>query len=192
MAWQPNIHRVCENEKMRNWDEQIELFWSTADDMRPDEILGAMQKLITQLPDDDPDALYEWASVHDYLGMEAEAIPLYRRALDHGLIGDRRPQAVIQLASSLRNIGDPQAAIALLRAHPEDQITGDAAQAFLALALHDAGYGDEALQIALVALARTLPLYQRAIDNYAQELTTSKHRTHRAQGCDAGDGDRAA
>ncbi|MFT9110530.1 MAG: tetratricopeptide repeat protein [Bifidobacterium psychraerophilum] len=159
---------------MHSWDEQIELFWSTADDTRPDETLDAMRELVAQRPEDDPEALYEWASVHDYLGMEAKAIPLYRSALDHGLTGDRRPQAVIQLASSLRNIGAPQAAIDLLRAHPQDQITGDAAQAFLALALRDAGYSDEALQIALVALARTLPLYQRAVENYAQDLTASK------------------
>ncbi|MCH4160873.1 MAG: tetratricopeptide repeat protein [Bifidobacterium sp.] len=160
---------------MPSWDEQVELFWLTADDTCPDKTLGAMRELVSQRPMDDPEALYEWASVHDFLGRESEAIPLYRSALDHGLAGDRRPQAVIQLASSLRNVGDPQAAIDLLRAHPRDQITGDAAQAFLALALRDAGYNDEALQVALTALARTLPLYQRAIKNYAQDLNTARH-----------------
>ncbi|MCI1643304.1 MAG: tetratricopeptide repeat protein [Bifidobacterium crudilactis] len=127
---------------MHSWGEQVELFRSTVDDTCPDETMGSMRELVVQRPEDDPDALYEWASVHDYLGMEAEAIPLYRSALYHGLTGDRRPQAIIQLASSLRDIGDPQAAIDLLRAHPQDQITGDAAQAFLALALRDAGYSD--------------------------------------------------
>ncbi|TFD28157.1 tetratricopeptide repeat protein [Cryobacterium lyxosi] len=40
-----------------------------------------MQALITERRDDDPAAIFEWASVHDFLGREAEAIPLYRRAL---------------------------------------------------------------------------------------------------------------
>jgi tetratricopeptide (TPR) repeat protein len=141
----------------------------------PNETLDTMRELVARHPADDPDALYEWASVHDYHGMETEAIPLYQTALDHGLTGERKPQAIIQLASSLRNIGDHRAAIDLLRAQPNDQVTGDAAQAFLALALRDAGHHDEALRVALVALARTLPLYQRAVENYAPDLTTPNH-----------------
>lgn len=117
------------------WDERIELYWTTVDDTQPTVALGAMRSLVEERPEDDPEALYEWASVHDYLGMELEAIPLYRAALEHGLTGARRPQAIIQLASSLRNTGEPEAAVDLLREHPGDEVTGDAAQAFLALAL---------------------------------------------------------
>lgn len=153
------------------WDERIDLYWTTVDDTRPAEALEAMRSLIDERPDGDPDALYEWASVHDYLGMELDAIPFYRAALDRGLSGARRSQAIIQLASSLRNVGEPDAAIGLLREHPGDDITGDAAQAFLALALRDGGHPDEALRTALVALARTLPLYRRAVEDYAKELT---------------------
>jgi hypothetical protein len=95
---------------------------------------------------------------------------LYRAALSSGLDGDRRSQAVIQLASSLRNIDDPEAAIELLRDAAPDHVTGDAAQAFLALALHDAGHTAAALRVALRALAPTLPLYAGAVVAYADEL----------------------
>jgi tetratricopeptide (TPR) repeat protein len=155
------------------WDEQIELYWTTVDDTQPGAALSAMRALVEQRPEEDPEALYEWASVHDYLGMEHDAVPLYRAALDRGLTGVRKPQAIIQLASSLRNIGEPEAAVELLREHPGDDVTGQAAQAFLALALRDSGQHDEALRTALLALARTLPLYRGAVENYAAELTDS-------------------
>ena len=157
-----------------SWDERIDEFWQSADDARPADMLAAMAALIRERGDGDPDALYEWASVHDFLGREAEAIPLYRGALAAGLSGDRRPQAVIQLASSLRNVGEPAAAIELLEDHAPDAVTGAASQAFLALALRDAGRTDEALRVALRALAPTLPMYGRAVTAYADELAGSR------------------
>jgi hypothetical protein len=44
------------------------------------------------------------------------AVPLYRKALARGLPAGRRRRAVIQLGSSLRNIGEPAEAAALLAA----------------------------------------------------------------------------
>jgi hypothetical protein len=129
-----------------------------------------MQALIAERSDGDPDGTYELASVHDFLGFENDAIPLYRAALDAGLSGERKPQAVIQLASSLRNTDQAAAAVELLENRPEDDITGSAAQAFLALALYDVGRTDEALRVALNALASTLPMYGRAVSSYADEL----------------------
>ena len=155
-----------------SWDERIELFWRSADDTRPEQALTDMRALVDERPQGDPDALYEWASVNDFLGLDAEAIPLYRAALSCGLAGDRRAQAVIQLASSLRNVGRPREAIDLLRdGASDDPVTGAAASAFLALALYDAGRPGEALRVALQALAPTLPRYTRAVAAYADELT---------------------
>ena len=153
-----------------SWNDRVAAFWAGADDEDDERMLDAMRRLIQERAAEDPDALYEWASVHDFLGREADAVPLYRAALDAGLAGDRRPQAVIQLASSLRNTGDAAAAIELLQDVPDDAPTGAAAKAFLALALHDAGRADEALRVALNALAPTLPLYRRAVSTYADAL----------------------
>ena len=154
-----------------SWNDRVAAFWAGADDEDDERMLDAMRRLIQERAADDPDALYEWASVHDFLGREADAVPLYRAALDAGLAGDRRPQAVIQLASSLRNVGDPEAAIALLENETPTEVTGDTAQAFLALALRDAGRPDEALAVAITALARTFPRYSRSLTHYAAALT---------------------
>ena len=153
------------------WNERVKQFWVTFGDTEPEAALTAMRALVDERPPDDPEALYEWGSIHDSLGMGSEAIPLYRAALDGGLAGVRRPQAIIQLASSLRNMGEPEAAVELLRDLPADDVTGDSAQAFLALALRDAGYQDEALKTALKALASTLPRYRRSVERYANALT---------------------
>ncbi len=153
-----------------SWDDRVASFWDSVGDLEPDAALSAMKQLIDERTDADPDALYEWASVHDFVGREAEAIPLYRAALEAGLSGNREPQAVIQLASSLRNVGDFDAAIALLQDRLPNSVTGAAAQAFLALVLFDAGRPGHALHTALLALAPTLPLYGRAISAYADRL----------------------
>lgn len=152
------------------WEERVADFWSSADDEQPEAAVRAMEALVAERPENDPDALFEWASVHDFIGREDRAIPLYRAALDGGLLEPRRAQAVIQLASSLRNIGDHAAAVDLLTDMPSTEAVGDAGQAFLALALRDAGRHDEALRAALVALGRTLPMYGRAVEHYANEL----------------------
>lgn len=153
-----------------DWAARVEAFWRLADDTDPEAALDAMRALIALRPADDPAALYEWASVHDFLGREAEAVPLYRAALARGLDAGHRSQAVIQLASSLRNIGENDEAIALLEGVPESDPLHASARAFLALALHDAGRPSEALQVALETLAPQLPAYRRSILDYAAEL----------------------
>lgn len=157
------------------WDERIAAFWDRADDAYPQEVLDDMRILVEERDTDDPEALFEWASAHDFLGREREAIPLYRKALDLGLSGDRLPQAIIQLASSLRNIGEPEAAVELLQNAPTSAITGDARQAFLALALHDCGDHAASLRTALEALAPTLPMYGGAVSRYAAQLMESSN-----------------
>ena len=159
---------------MTMWEERVAAFWSTADAARPDDALARMRALVAERPADDPAALFELASVHDFLGREEEAVPLYRSALDHGLDGERRPQAVVQLASSLRTTGDAAGAVALLTAHGPDPTTAAAHAAFLALALHDLGRHDDALATALSALAGNVPLYGRAVARYADALRTPR------------------
>jgi len=120
--------------------------------------------------DRDAEALFARACDLDAAGDERAAVPLYRDALAAGLSGDSRVQAVIQLASSLRVLGDASGAIALLRAVPDDDPLAAAARAFLALALFDDDKPAAALRTALEALTPTLPAYRRSLDAYAAEL----------------------
>ena len=159
---------------MTDWEERIRIFWSDASGADPEFTFGSMQALISERRDDDPAAIFEWASVHDFLGRDAEAIPLYRRALELGLDPVRNFQAQIQLASSLRNIGESAEAVRILEGMKPEATAGDAHEAFLALALFDAGRPGDALRVALKALGKTLPLYSGAIDHYADAIVDSK------------------
>jgi hypothetical protein len=79
------------------------------------------------------------------------------------------------MASSLRNIGKPQDAVALLTAEanaPSDNLDG-AVATFLALALVDVGREREAVAVAVTALSKYLPRYNRSVARYAQDLVVS-------------------
>lgn len=159
---------------MTDWEERIRTFWRDAKGADQVFTFDSMQALIAERRDDDPAAIFEWASVHDFLGREADAIPLYRRALKLGLDPVRNSQAQIQLASSLRNVGETTEAVRILEGMERDATVGDAHEAFLALALFDAGRPGDALRVALKALGKTLPLYSGAIDHYADAIVDTK------------------
>jgi tetratricopeptide (TPR) repeat protein len=152
--------------------------WARLDDLDEAEFLDRIDALAAERGDDDAVALFERGAARDSTGHSDLAVPLYRRALALGLEGERRRRAVIQMASSLRNLGAVEEAIALLseeRAAGSDALD-DAVAAFLALALADAGREREAAGIALGALAPHLPRYQRSLANYASELAATSPR----------------
>jgi len=155
------------------WQSRIDAVWQAAPDMAELDVVGAIDALVAERPEDDPLALFEAAGARDSAGLEAEAEPLYRRALELGLPEHVAPRATIQLASTLRNLGKVDESIVLLEAqlhaHPADEWTG-ATAAFLALGLVSRGSEREAASVALSALADYLPLYQRSVRGYAAEL----------------------
>lgn len=158
---------------MDDWQQRIDAAWDAADGSNEDATVATILRLAAERPADDPLALYESAGAYDYAGREAEAEPLYRRALEAGLTEPERSRATIQLASTLRNLDRPQEAVELLRDlladRPGDELAADA-HAFAALALFDLGLPAEALREALTALAPRLSRYGRAVAAYAAEL----------------------
>ncbi|QYH35860.1 tetratricopeptide repeat protein [Salinibacterium sp. M195] len=156
-----------------NWRDRVAEIWSQADSMTDQHVVSAIDEVVAERDADDAEALFEAAGARDYAGLEAEAEPLYRRALAHGLDAALRPRAVIQLASTLRNLGRIDEAIALLEQqlneHPDDEWTGPSA-AFLALALTSRGDTTQGIAVALMVLADYLPVYERSVRSYAAEL----------------------
>jgi hypothetical protein len=166
---------------MTDWERRVADAWDSYDayEEREDEFRALIDGLAAELPEGDPVAAFERAGAWDSTGRSDRAVPLYRWALDHGLAGYRRRRAVIQLSSSLRNIGEVATAVALLEAERDidpatlDEQTrglGDAISATLALCLADAGREREAVSVAVAALAPHLPRYQRSMANYARLL----------------------
>ena len=117
---------------------------------------------------------FDFRRAFDSGGDEAEADIHYTAATRPGLDtadSDRAAQMVVQHASTLRNIGRINEAIAMLRDAPDHPTTGAAPKVFLALALHSAGRPDEALRVAIEAVEPTLPRYNRSVSAYAKALT---------------------
>ncbi|MGI8333770.1 tetratricopeptide repeat protein [Actinomadura scrupuli] len=155
------------------WEQRLAELWAALDDLGPADFLAQAEALAAERPPGDGIALFELASANDSTGRPEQAAPLYRQALAAGLTGPRRRRAVIQLASTLRNLGRPEESVVLLTAEREaaSDDLDDAVAAFLALALADTGREREAAGLALAALARHLPRYNRSLAAYAGALS---------------------
>lgn len=154
------------------WEQRVADIWSKIDVYEPDAFVAQIDALALELPAHSAVGLFERGSAQDSTGHSDLAVPLYRAALNAGLTGLRRRRATIQLASSMRNLGNPQEAANLLYAEARatsDELD-DAVHAFLALSLADLGREREALAISLIALSRHLPRYNRSLARYASEI----------------------
>jgi hypothetical protein len=147
--------------------------WESIDGRSEDDFLTAVEKLTAELPQDDPVGFFERGSAFDSTGHSDLAVGLYREALQRGLSGERRRRAVIQMSSSLRNIGSAKESVRLLTAELErdSDDLDDAVRAFLALALTSVDRERDAVRVALTALAPHLTRYNRSVAAYANEIT---------------------
>lgn len=157
-----------------DWEARTAEAWTRIDELPEAAFLASIEKLVAELPADDPAGIFERAASLDSTGHSDLAVPLYERALGLGVTGIRRRRAVIQMSSSLRNLGRSEEAVTFLTAETtagSDELD-DAVLGFLALALSDVGRDREAVSLALRALAPHLPRYQRSLANYARLLVT--------------------
>jgi tetratricopeptide (TPR) repeat protein len=131
--------------------------------------------LLDRYPDD-AEVAYQTAWAHDVLGLEAEAVPFYERALaSAGLEPESRQGAFLGLGSTYRTLGRYAEAVATLRRGLEEFPEDAALKAFLAMALYNTGEAHEAVSMLLKLLAstggdETLQRYRRAIEFYADDL----------------------
>jgi hypothetical protein len=158
------------------WEERVAELWKALDRYEPEAFVAQLDTLVAELPPGSAIGLFERGAAQDSTGHPELAVPLYRSALEAGLVGLRRRRAAIQLASSLRNLGNAKEAASILAEElhaPSDELDG-AVRAFLALALVDLDQEREAVAVSLTALSRYLPRYNRSLARYAQALAPSK------------------
>ncbi len=155
-----------------DWEARNAALWAEIDDLDEAGFRRRMDELVAELPENDPVGFFERAAAFDSTGHSDQAVPLYEQALAGGLEDPRRRRAVIQMASSLRNLGRAEESVELLSAeHERDvDVLGDEVNAFLALSLVDAGREREGAVVALLALSKHVTRYERSIVNYSLAL----------------------
>ncbi|WOF21763.1 tetratricopeptide repeat protein [Microbacterium betulae] len=152
------------------WEQRVAAVWNADDDAT---LVERMAAVAADAPHPSLGA-FELGGAYDSTGREAEALVRYEAAVAGGIADvdpERAAQLVVQHASTLRNVGRVDDAIALLSSAPPHPSTGAAREVFLALALHSAGRDAEALRTAIEALVPTLPRYRRSVAAYARALT---------------------
>ena len=161
-----------------SWEARLAAVWASLRDLEPARFRESIRELVSELPHGEAVGLFELACAQDSTGQSDVAVPLYRAALAKGLEGIRRRRAVIQLASSLRSLGQAEEALSLLEAESfqGDDTLSSAVSAFRALALSDLGRDREALGHALSALSTHLPRYNASLARYAAELWRRENR----------------
>ncbi|MGC5399731.1 tetratricopeptide repeat protein [Streptomyces sp. DT20] len=119
---------------------------------------------------------YQTAWSHDSLGLEAQAVPFYERALEGpGLSAEDRHGAFLGLGSTLRVLGRYEAARGVLRRSLEEFAHDASLLTFLAMTLYNLGESREAVRTLLKVTAATsaddrVQSYRPAIEYYADRL----------------------
>ncbi|MFD3946650.1 tetratricopeptide repeat protein [Streptomyces sp. NPDC058579] len=152
---------------------------------RQEEARDRLVELAARLPDD-AEVAYQTAWAHDVLGLEADAVPHYQRALKAtgpagptGLSEADRRGALLGLGSTFRTLGRYEEAVATLRGAVAEFPDDGALRTFLAMALYNTGDHHESARLLLRLLAATsedpsVQRYRRAIEHYAEDLDATE------------------
>ena len=105
-----------------DWEQRASGAWASLDQQSEVEFLVRIENLASELPADSGVGSFVRAASLDSTGHPDLAVPMYRQSRDLGLTSNRRRRAVIQLATSLRNLGQPAESVALLTAELDEQL----------------------------------------------------------------------
>ena len=146
-----------------------------------DEALQVAHALVTRFPDN-ARAQFVLAGAFDFQNREVDALAVYQQAWKLGLAGDDMPRFYVQYGSTLRNVGQFDESVRILREGRERIPENAAIKAFLSLALFSAGRPAEALATSLAILtdrAGTVDLqgYERALREYIGVLNGTDRST---------------
>jgi hypothetical protein len=159
------------------WETRSAALWERVDELDEEAFRASVDALAAELGSGDPVASFERACAFDSTGHPDRAVPLYEAALAGGLDAYRRRRTLIQLSSSLRNLGQPEHGVAMLEAEraagtddAEVATLDDALTCTLALCLADCGRAREGVGLVVAAMAPKLPRYQRSMAAYGMDL----------------------
>lgn len=144
---------------------------------RADE-LESSQDLLLELLERHPNhplVLFEVGGAYDVMGEVEMAIPYYRRAIEAGLEGNDLQECLICLGSTLRVVGEYDAAVELLEQAVDEFPDRNSGRAFLALAQYSIGDADLAVRTLLALLLETtndpdIQAYAETLDYYKDNL----------------------
>jgi len=124
---------------------------------------------------DDAEIHFQTGVVHDNMGMGAQAIPCYLRAVELGLSGPDLERCLLGLGSTYRYLGYYKEAVETLRRGVREFPENRAMQVLLAMALYNTNHYKEAMEIVLAHLLETtsdekLQYFKRGLSYYAAHL----------------------
>lgn len=159
---------------MNAWREELDAIVGARAHGQFEEIFPRLQKLDARHPNV-AEINYQLAWTCDVLGREAEALPYYEKAVALGLPDNELAGALLGLGSTLRQLGQFERSVSVLRSAKLQFPDNREFDAFLALTLHAAGQPAEALRLALETLCDTsedqgIRAYQRAIRHAVANL----------------------
>ncbi len=156
------------------WKEELDAIVGSRHGGQIDHVLDLLRKLDARFPLV-AEINYQLAWTCDVLGLEAEALPFYEKAVALGLAPNDLSGALLGLGSTLRNVGQLQRSAEVLRSGRTQFPDNREFDVFLAITLHDLGEHAESTRLLLTVIADTsedpgLTTYQRAIRFYAGKL----------------------
>lgn len=139
-----------------------------------EEARSLLLRLIDEYPLN-PTIWYQCAWIHDVMGLESEAVPYYKKALELGLTGEEKQGAVLGLGSTYRTLGMYDEAQAVFEEAIQEFPERREFQVFYAMVLYNQQAYSKAMGILLKQLAETstdqgIQDYKKAILFYADQL----------------------
>ena len=138
------------------------------------EARDSLLALATQFPAD-PDVQYETACVHDFLGLEREAVPYYHAAIQNGLSGTDLRGAYLGLGSTYRTLGMYRESKHIFEEGLRCFREANEIKVFLAMTHYNLSEHQESMKILLHLIVDTtadmeIKSHAKAIFLYADEL----------------------
>jgi tetratricopeptide (TPR) repeat protein len=141
---------------------------------KPEEARQLLLELHAEFPND-PQVNYQCAWIHDLLGLEREAIPFYRKAIQEGLSADDLKSALLGMGSTYRCLGEYHKSIDTFQHALTLFPNAYEFNVFLAMAYYNINEHAKAMELLLNSLVNTskdegILRYQRSIRFYSDKL----------------------